>query len=89
MSNLKNKVSETAQHMRNAVTEAVEKVSHAAIQAFHKADHALADPARKAVGVGVETIAESKEVGNLTAREPQSATPAAADKDKVPGDKAK
>ena len=90
MSNLKNKVSETARHMKNAVTKTVDKVGHAASGAFHRVDHALSDSARRAVGLGVETIDKWKETRNETAGEAQSATPAAADdKDKLAGDKAK
>jgi hypothetical protein len=91
MASLKNKVSETASHMKNAVTETVDKVGHAASEAVHKGDHALSDMARKAVGLGVETIDKLKEVANHVAAKPQNGAAAAGDEGKAtsPGQKAK
>jgi hypothetical protein len=86
MTNLKNKVSETASQMKNAVTETVDKVGHAASEAVHKADRALTDMARKAVGLGVETIGEVnevKEVATPIAAKPQNGAPAAGDQAKT------
>jgi hypothetical protein len=91
MINLKNKGSETAGHMKNAVTETVDKVDHAASEAVHKGAHALTDMARKAVGLGVESIDKLKEVANHIAAEPQNGAPAARDQAKTtnPGQKIK
>jgi hypothetical protein len=83
MVNLKNKVGETASHMKNAVTETVDKVGHAASETVHKVDHALTDMARKAVGLGVETVDKLKEVANPIAAKPQNGAPVAGDQAKT------
>jgi hypothetical protein len=72
MSNLKEKASETAEHMVNVVTERVEKVRHAASEALHKGEHALSDMARKAVGLAPETTDKLKEVGSKVADKTQN-----------------
>ena len=79
MINLKNKVSQTAEHVKHAVTEAADSVGHAASEAVHKGEHALTDMARKAVGLGVETIDKLKGVAADVAAKPQEGAPAAAD----------
>ena len=95
MNKIKSKVSETAGHKKNAVTKTVDKVGHAASEAVHKGDHPLTDMARKAVGLGVETIDKLKEVVHHIVAQPQNGASAAGDqanaaqKTKVAREKAK
>jgi hypothetical protein len=63
MINLKNKASETAEHVVNVVSETVDKVAHATTEALHKGEHALSDMARKAVGLAPEPTDKPKEAG--------------------------
>jgi hypothetical protein len=89
MISVKNKVSETAEHMKNVVTETVDKVAHAASEALHKGDHALSDMARKAVGLAAETRDKVKETAPVVAAKPQGAPAALGDIPKTASDKIK
>jgi len=86
MSNLKNKVSETAEQVKNAVTETVDKVGHAATEALHKGDRALSDMARKAVGLAADATGKLKEVTDKVAAMPEGGAPANGNKVKNAGD---
>jgi predicted transglutaminase-like cysteine proteinase len=89
MSNLKEKATETAEHMVNVVTETVGKVGHAASEALHKGEHALTDMARKAVGLAPEATDKLKEVGNKVAGKAQNGVAAGEMKVKDAADKIK
>jgi hypothetical protein len=67
MINLKEKASETAEHLVNVVAETVDKVGHASTEALHRGGHALSDMARKAVGLAPEAADKLKDVGDKVA----------------------
>ena len=89
MTNLKQKASETAEHVVNVVTETVDKVGHAATEAFHKGEHALSDMARKAVGLAPEATDKLKEVGDKVAGKAQNGVATGGIKVKDAADKIK
>jgi hypothetical protein len=60
MSNLKNKVTEGAEHVKSVVTETTAKIGRSAAEAFHKSDHVLTDAARKVNGLAVEAVDKLK-----------------------------
>ncbi len=87
MTNLKDKVTETAEKAKHAVTETADKVGHAAAEAYHKGDHAIADVARKAKDLAVDTAANIKQVGGKIVDKANGVVRAAGDKGKEARDK--
>jgi hypothetical protein len=89
MTNLKDKVAETAEHVKNAVTETADKVGHAAAEAFHKGDQAVTDVAHKAKDVAVGTAANIRRIGDKAIDKANGAVHAIGDRGKQARDKKK
>ena len=89
MTNLKDKVAETAEQVKHAVTETADKVGHAAAEAFHKSDHAVADVARKAKDLAVDAGASIKHLGDKTIDKVNGAVRVTGNKGKDAHDKKK
>jgi hypothetical protein len=66
MSNLKEKIIATAEHMRSTVTKTAGKVGHAAAEALDKGDHALSKAAHKAKDLAVEAADKIKHKDDKT-----------------------
>lgn len=80
MTDLKNKVKSTAEHMKHAVSETAHKLGHAASEAVEKTDHKVSEAAGKVNTLADEGATKAGEVETKVADTIERALHSAGDK---------